>query len=218
MAHWDNKRIITQLLSIAGNNIFDSYINELESYFNRRVSSIQEMKSRDDKKEKGSIWEQFCQLWLRHDCRYTDVWLFNEIPDDIRRQLKLGNVDYGIDMVARNYDGFAAIQCKYRSKNGKVTWNTLSTFIGLCSVTGPWIQQVVMTNCSGVTRKIPRGPLDKSICLGSFRGTKREKWLKMVDMYTETRCASSISPENPKIPEDDIEKIRQARLLYYQKI
>ena len=212
-SEWCSKRTISRILSEPGENVFDRFIEELESYYNRSVSTIAEMKQRNDKKAKGTIWELFCQEWLRCDPLYLNVWLFNEVPEEIRLLLKIGTVDNGIDIVAQVFAGFVAIQCKYRGKGTKVTWNTLSTFTGLCAVTGPWHKHIVMTNCAGVSRKIPRTPRDQSICLGSFRGTSRERWLKMTGTYVEHRLDESVQTKSL-----NAEAVREARLAYFARV
>jgi hypothetical protein len=135
-----------------------------------------------------------------------------------------------------------AIQCKYRgsgvqnrdpllrAKGGAtrklVSWKTLSTFVGLCAVTGlaveyrynladknhGYVKTIVMTNCNGVTRKV-KTPTDASICCGTFRNTSSDVWMKMAGIYEPKKIA--VVPEaKPKTIED----LRQKRLEYYSSL
>ena len=91
-------------------------------------------------------------------------------------------MDNGIDIVCLKIDAdglekYSAVQCKYRKNiTQTVTWTTLSTFIGLCAVTGPWDEHIVMTNCKGVSRRtgVPKGPKDRTIAYGTFKKLSRE--------------------------------------------
>jgi hypothetical protein len=185
------KKTITRLLSVPDVNIFDGCIEAIEIEHGKPVTNLSDLKKREDKKKKGDVWELFCKDWLLASDKYKNVWLFQEwIRYCSEKQCSTKGLkskqDNGIDIIAEVEDGtFVAIQCKYRKDKKKVTWNSLSTFIGLCERTGPWDQYIVMTNGSGVTRKVPKSKKDKSICIGTFRGTPRIQWLKMAGLFEE---------------------------------
>ena len=160
-------------------SIFDRLLLKFESFSDRPVSSLGDLKRRDNKRLKGLAWERFCCFYLSRVMEYQSVWLWSDIPDQVRAVLKLGSrVDNGIDIVAcrGQNSGYVAVQCKYRKKILQtVTWTTLATFVGLCAQTGPWEKQIVMTNCKGVSRKtgIPRTPKDQTIAYGTFKNLSR---------------------------------------------
>lgn len=209
---FDYKITLNNLLS-SNDNIFDRLIQAIEDYYVRPLSTLKSIKSRDSKISKGRTWEIICRDWLLATGKATHAWLLQDVPEDILQHLRLldgkghiSKIDNGIDIIS--YDGeYHAIQCKYRSKKARITWTQLSTFIGLCSITGPYKSHIVMTNCSSVTRKVIRTPKDKSICIGSFRNTKREEWLKMCDNYTEHRVEGKKATS--------IEEMRNLRLLRF---
>lgn len=192
---------------------FDIFLEKLETFHGRQVSSIADLKARDNKKLKGDVWEFFCQRYLLASGKYGSVWLWNEVPDEVRTSLGLvSRIDNGIDIIASNKrgTGYIAVQCKYRKKvNSTVSWTTLSTFVGLCAVTGPYDRHLVMTNCRGVSRKVPRCAKDWSICYGTFKGMKREMWLKIGDNFIEH---SFDSPEEFCSETLTIEELRARRL------
>jgi predicted helicase len=88
------------------------------------------------KKEKGDLFEyitfymfKLCPI-LNHDI--LDVWLYGDIPNDIKEKLKLPEKDKGIDILIRKKDQYNAIQCKFRQDSDQViAWKELSTFFGL---------------------------------------------------------------------------------------
>lgn len=178
---FDVERTIREILSDGKEHpcIFDRLLERFETYSSRAASSIYEIKRRENKKTKGDGWESFCKFYLSRVMQYHRVWLWKEIPEEVRQYLKLkSKVDNGIDIVAQEtpQSGFIAVQCKYRKKIIQtVTWTTLSTFVGLCAQTGPWVQHLVMTNCKGVSRKtgIERTAKDKTMAYGTFKGLTR---------------------------------------------
>ena len=203
--------IIKRLLSTPTcENIFDGLLSEIEAYFDRRVTTLEEMKARESKKAKGDLWELFCRDWLISTGKYLNVWLLKDSP----LIEKVTNQDNGVDLIAHTKAGYSAVQCKYRSGKTRVDWKSLSTFIALCSRTGPWVKLVVMTNCQSVTRKLPKSSKDQSICRGTFRSTSREQWLKLVGLYRE-RSVGEVPVPLQVVTDSlavDLEEVRRARL------
>jgi predicted helicase len=60
----------------------------------------------------------------------TQVWLLDEVPENVRKALKLPDRDQGIDLIAKTkLGGYWAIQCRYRTgKVRSLTWREISTF------------------------------------------------------------------------------------------
>lgn len=183
---FDLQTAIRQVLSDGKETpyLFDRLLEKLENYNDAPVHSYIELRQRDDKTIKGFAWEEFCQWYLLNVKRYTKVYLWKEIPADIKEELNLTmRADNGIDIVAQRTEksGFTAIQCKYKKRQiakgrrtVKISWKTLSTFVGLCARTGPWDEHIVMTNCHGVGKwQIPRTSKDKTIAYGTFKNLTR---------------------------------------------
>jgi hypothetical protein len=204
--------------------IFDRLLERFENYYTRPVSSLGEMKRRDNKRIKGNAWEQFCQFYLVRVLGYNYAWLWHEVPDHFRVGLKLGSkVDNGIDIVCIKIleDGkqiINAVQCKYRKKiTQTVTWTTLSTFVGLCSRTGPWHEHIVMTNCKGVSGKtgIPRGPKDKTMAYGTFKKLNREMCTRQKPGDIPITQTASNNNDNNTKPKT-MEELRAIRLSFFK--
>lgn len=222
------KNTISKLLSTCSSEnekIFDGCIHAIEMEFGKPVTSMMDLKKREDKKAKGDIWERFCKDWLLASGKYVNVWLFQEwiLYCELNKKNAKGlksKQDNGIDLIAQTESGYVAVQCKYRQDSSKkVSWNGLSTFIGLCERTGPWQQYIVMTNCRGVTRKIPKSKKDKSICIGTFRKTPRVQWLKMAELYIENKL-EDVTPKKEEPKEEkklSLEDLRMLRLKVFDK-
>lgn len=166
-------------------NLFDEFIQECQRWYSQPAHTLQEMRTRDNKKVRGDIFEDFCALYLKEVKGYQDVWLLDDVPEDILNQLSLKRRDMGIDIIVRHNGEWFAVQCKYKTPTGKksyITWSALSTFYAMCLRTGPWAKYIVMTNCDYTRHQGEKGPKDLSICLGTFRATSSDLWLKMCDI------------------------------------
>ena len=88
-------------------------------------------------KEVGDIFEYLVKLYLETVPQYRSklkkVYLLNEVPESLKRKLRLPSADEGIDLIAETYDKtYWSIQAKYRSNNkSTLTRRDLSTFSDL---------------------------------------------------------------------------------------
>lgn len=206
-------------------NLFDEFIQECQRWYSQPAHTLQEMRTRDNKKIRGDIFEDFCVLYLKEVRGYQDVWLLEDVPEDILVSLSLKRRDMGIDIIVRHSGEWYAIQCKYKApsqgKKSYITWSALSTFYAMCLRTGPWAKYIVMTNCDYTRHQGPKGPKDLSICLGTFRATSSDQWLKMCDVQgqslQETPSNSVQTLKGKPTSELTREEIRSLRLAYYEQ-
>lgn len=88
-------------------------------------------------KEKGDLFEELTKYIFLYHHRYRfytkQVWLFNEIPQNVMQFLNLPPTDQGIDLVlVDKNDKYYAIQCKFKIKTDKkIPCKNLGTFYGL---------------------------------------------------------------------------------------
>ena len=196
-------------------NLFDEFIKECQRWYSQPAHTFTEMRTRDNKKIRGDIFEDFCVLYLKEVRGYQDVWLLEDLPEDLLTSLSLKRRDMGIDIIVRHNQEWFAVQCKYKTpqenKKSYVTWASLSTFYAMCLRTGPWAKYIVMTNCDYTRHQGPKGPKDISICLGTFRSIKTDEWLKMCNVE-----GRQINELRQKATEElTPEEIRALRLAYY---
>lgn len=113
------------------------------------------LKGNYSKKQTGNIFEIFCKLYYLLDTsvkdEYKNVWLFNEIPLDIRKKLNLSSIDHGIDLILEDTDNeYTAIQCKFRSnQNIKLEW-TSDSLANLLADSEQCKYKIIFTNASGI--------------------------------------------------------------------
>ena len=116
----------------------------------KRISSIA------DKKEKGDAFEVFAEAYLAtqriHEIR--EVWPLDAVPLNLLRCLKLPIRDYGVDGITETIlGGHQVYQVKFRSNRTPLTWEELSTFMGLSD--SPEIQsKIVITNSNDLPEVI----------------------------------------------------------------
>ena len=99
------------------------------------------------KQERGDAFEVFVEAYLStqplHQAK--TVWPFSAIPLAIKERFALGQSDVGADGVFETHLGdYHAYQAKFRTDRPSLTWDELSTFMGL---TDQIAERVVITNC-----------------------------------------------------------------------
>jgi len=185
-------------------NLFDEFTKECQKWYEQPAHTFTEMRTRDNKKIRGDVFEDFCVLYLRHVRGYSQVWRLADVPEDILTTLGMKRPDMGIDILCERGGKYSAVQCKYKKHTGYksktiVSWKQLSTFYALCMRTGPWESYIVMTNCDYVRHMGAKTPKDISICLRRFQSTTKEQWTRMCQLEghrvsEETKKSKVLSP------------------------
>lgn len=201
--------VLHQLFMRSPLNLFDEFIAECQKWYEQPAHTFTEMRTRDNKKIRGDIFEEFCVLYLKHARGYSQVWRLQDVPDDILGGLGLKRPDVGIDIVCEKDGKYSAVQCKYKKHTGYksktiVTWKQLSTFYALVLRTGPWDKYIVMTNCDYVRHMGKKTPKDLSICLKTFQKVTKEQWIQMCGVKGNV-VAEETKPMT-------LEELRMARL------
>jgi predicted helicase len=197
-------------------NLWDEFEAECRRVYESPAHSFVEMRTRDNKKIRGDIFEDFCVVYLQKISGYTNVWRLADVPSDLLEKLDMKRQDFGIDIIAERSGKYTAIQCKYKKQTGKtniVTWKALSTFYALCMRTGPWDKYIVMTNCSYVRHMGKKTPKDLSICLKTLQGITKEKWTQMCNIEG-SKVEEEVKVVKPKTAED----LRAARIAFLTKL
>lgn len=97
-------------------------------------------------KERGDAFEVFAEAYLatQANVQAKEVWPHESVPIDIRQRLSLPSKDMGVDGVLQTHLGhFNAYQVKFRTGRSALTWDELSTFMGLADQVR---QRVLLTN------------------------------------------------------------------------
>ena len=156
---------------------------------------------RSGEASKGKTFEAFTKRYLERHPQYAsklaNVWLIEEIPSAVARQLRLPVNDEGIDLVCKTKTGdYWAVQCKYRGdKSSAVTRKELSTFsqltFGYCS--GFSFGLVVHTSDRPI-RKLDLLPNIGEIGSGVFESLSREEWRTI----TAVAKPAALKPRRPR--------------------
>ncbi len=193
-------------------NLWDAFEAECRTFYDKPAHSMVDLRTRDNKKIRGDIFEDFCVLYLLKVKKYTNAWRLSDVPKDILRGLSLAEQDFGIDIIAEKNGRYSAVQCKYKkqvTKTSIVTWKQLSTFYALCLRTGPWEKYIVMTNCKYVRHMGKKTPKDLSICLKTLQNTSKEEWTSMCNLEEHTLST--------KVETLTKEELREKRLKFFVK-
>lgn len=218
------KTCIRYGLTKTDSDIFNSILDRLKVYIDKPCSSITELKRRTTK-GKGDVFETFCVMYLKA-VGYDEAWLLKDIPKDLLEKFELKpKDDNGIDIVAKKYGKYYAVQAKYRTpprdkrKPHSVKWSSLSTFYALCQRTGPWHKRIVMTNCNYVNRKGRKDENDYTMAKKRFENTPRAIWLKMIgDKGYSMQNDENNDNEEKKEDNNKNEEVREKRANYFEKL
>ena len=181
-------------------NTFDVLMNLIRDHRDTPAHTIQDLKDKNNKLV-GDLFERWCVLYLT--LKGYEAYLLSELPRERKDALKLKTRDVGIDIVAYKDSKVIAVQCKYRSPTvdqyrrtvHRVPWKDVSTFIALCSTTGPYDKHLVMTNADYVTRYGHKSDKDSTWAKKTFQSTSREDWMTM-RKNTTNPTSSSTDPVN----------------------
>jgi hypothetical protein len=206
----DLKHLLYEIVSKSPENLFDRFLEECNTFYTKPAHTLTELRNRVNKKVRGDLFEEFCVLYLKYVRGYQDVWRLEDVPEETLTKLSMKRKDMGIDLIVSAPEGFYAVQCKYKKSESRktcISWSALSTFYALCLRTGPWQKYIVMTTADSTRRQGPKTEKDLSLCLGTFRGLKREDWLKM------SKKSDGIHPVD--MPKNSLEELRAKRLAYF---
>ena len=222
--------ILYKIFLRSPNNLFDEFLKECQTFYDKPAHNLLELKQRKNTKIKGDIFEEFSVLYLKHVKKYNNVWLLKELPDDVLMMLNIKRRDMGIDLIVEHNGDFCAVQCKYKKactfKKNVLSWKQLSTFYALCMRTGPFSKYIVMTNCDYTRHQGDKTEKDLSICLKSFQNISKDQWLLMCNkvgekisdvniVETTTESIPTVSIQTDE--KDNKEKLRELRLKYFDK-
>ena len=108
----------------------------MKHFCHNNFENIYDFTEKFTKKGKGDLFEEFTYYLFKLDPRLNsnlkNIWMYDDVPEHILRDLKLPNRDKGIDLIAQIDDDYYAIQCKFRQDpTVTISWTELSTFFGL---------------------------------------------------------------------------------------
>jgi superfamily II DNA or RNA helicase len=169
-------------MNIIKNKLHKSFEN-IKSYnaWRKHVNTIKYAK------DKGDLFEYLCYyILLTHPYyNFTEIYLYDFIPNNIINKLKLPERDKGIDILCIKDGKYYGVQCKYRqNRNIIIPWASLSTFPALCFTSG-LDYGIFMTNCFEVCTDL----LDKDNIInvyGNFWDTIDDAYITMLKNYIGT--------------------------------
>mgnify|MGYP002856588043 FL=1 len=77
----------------------------------------------------GKLFEYFAKYYFichpLYQNEFNNVWLFDEIPLDVKKSLNINHIDHGIDLVLKDKNNsYIAVQCKFKNdENSKLGWS-----------------------------------------------------------------------------------------------
>ncbi len=82
---------------------------------------------------KGEVFENTVKFIIQNHKEFSNiknVWLYSEIPENIKLKYNMPKQDKGIDILIENENNlYIPVQCKFTSSNKNITYADLSTFV-----------------------------------------------------------------------------------------
>ena len=127
-----------------------------------------------DSNEKGDAMELLVYFYLKNNSQYyniREIYMEDEIPEDIRLKLKLERKDNGVDgIIIRNDGKTVAYQVKFRSKHRVPTARELSTFWAESEYAD---MRLICANCTSLPNVADKKKNQMSILLDTFIGLRK---------------------------------------------
>ena len=145
-----------------------------------------------DTTEKGDAMELLVYFYLKNNSQYyniKEIYMEDEIPEDIRLKLKLEIKDNGVDgVIIRNDGKTIAYQVKFRSGHGVPTARELSTFWAESEYAD---MRLICANCTTLPEIANKKKHQMSILLDTFMELDADFFDKFLN-YLKGDTASSI--------------------------
>ena len=142
-------------------------------------------------KEKGNVWEivSYYIILLSPILNrgLKNIWLYDDIPTKLIKELNLPKKDKGIDLIVQFEDEYVAIQSKFRQReNSKIQWEELSTFFGLAFGVGEKITRgLFITNTLKMCDEVNNSKKVKAIDGNFFDEQLPENFFKNICKLTK---------------------------------
>lgn len=153
--------------------------------------------------QKGQLFEHLVKHYLELDPIYQSklekIWLFADVPHDVRQAIGLPPIDQGIDLIAVTRDGeYWAIQAKYRTDSlGTLSWPEVATFTGLAFGTCKQISfGLLCTTTERLSRTLPEYP-NLGFCTNEVWRHLDEEFFARLRAHV-SQVSAPLVPLNPK--------------------
>lgn len=136
---------------VSGKNGWHEVKSELSKY------NVHDLGLGEKDTRAGKLFEYFAKYYFQHapseEGNFNNVWLFNEVPFDVRQKLNIGNSDYGVDLILENTQNqYYAVQCKFKNNEREVlnwTADKIANLFAFCPKASGFI---VFTNAADLDK------------------------------------------------------------------
>jgi predicted helicase len=164
--------------------------------FSKKYSSFEEVEEEISKlettKERGDAFELFTKYYLiffKELYQIDKVFLFNEIPYNLKKNLSLEKSDYGVDGIIIFLSGeVAAFQSKFRKNKISAPYGELATFL---SESEKADYKYILSNCYSLPRPVTKQKKVISILRDRFESLDNEFFTNL-NRYFENKPLEKI--------------------------
>ena len=105
-------------------NLFTHIISDIRSWpkLKEKLSRYNTSNEKDGCKctTAGILFEYFAKYYFQIEPTvkddYKEVWLYDEIPLEVKRVLNIGDIEHGVDLLLMDVEGnYIPVQCKFKN-------------------------------------------------------------------------------------------------------
>lgn len=144
----------------------------------------------------GKLFEYFTKYYFtvnpEYSQLYSKVWLYDEIPTEIKLRLNFPDRDFGIDLLLQdNQNRFTAVQCKFKNDEDYILkWKRDSlthpfTLAERCNYV------MIFTNAAGCVSEIEQREKYVQVAIGELINTSAEV-LSAIKLFIDTNTIKSV--------------------------
>lgn len=139
----------------------------------------------------GKLFEYFAKYYFIIEPEqaqlYSDVWLYEEIPSDIKAKLNFPDRDFGIDLLLKdNQDRFIAVQCKFKNDEEVILQWSKDKIANPFALSEKCDSVMIFTNAADCVEEAKQREKFNLICIGHLLNTSSEVF-SAIKEYIETK-------------------------------
>ncbi|MEO5571635.1 MAG: Helicase associated domain protein [Bacteroidia bacterium] len=151
----------------------------------------------------GKLFEYFAKYYFtvnpEYSQLYSKVWLYDEIPTEIKTKLNFPDRDFGIDLLLQdNLYRFTAVQCKFKNdEDSTLTWKR-DSIAHPFALADKCEAVMIFTNAAGCVSEIEKREKFNQIAIGQLIDTSTEV-LQAIKLFIDTNAIKHFE-KFPRLP------------------
>lgn len=155
----------------------------------------------------GKLFEYFTKFYFtvnpEYSQLYSKVWLYDEIPTEIKLQLNFPDRDFGIDLLLQdNQNRFTAVQCKFKNDEDYILKWKRDSIAHPFALADKCEAVMIFTNAAGCVSEIEQREKYVQVAIGELINTSAEV-LSAIKLFIDTNTIKFVEKYS-RLPHQEI--------------